>query len=266
MVTDIQKDPDYTDAVNFLLDLLAKYTQKAKETVQNASEEAQQAEPNTHLEKAMDLGQQILTNYAGGHDLSGITRALQSLLQEIENDDTLKEYFHDVNRFIQRALKEEGFVMTDKADHEAHELYDRGRELTTNNDKYKEAVEQVGDEFQALFDAISSDRGNRRVLLAGKKVFDDLTTEEGRFDVWRDFGAPPSPLLDETDYSRRGHSKGRLLNSIYPHPKDRISRRRHRPRHRKPGIRIRQLFAQQNSYRYQFPCRVYQRIYLRVGI
>ena len=194
MVTDIQKDPDYTDAINYLLDLLAKYTQKAKETVRNASDEAQQAEPNTHLEKAMELGQRIVTNYAGGHDLSGITNALQSLLQEIENDDTLKEYFHDVNRFIQRALKEEGFVMTDKADHEAHDLYDRGRQLTTNNDKYKEAVEQVGDEFQALFDAVSGDRGNRRVLLAGKKVFDDFTTEDGRFDVWRDFGNHPFSL------------------------------------------------------------------------
>ena len=194
MVTDIQKDPDYTDAVNFLLDLLAKYTQKAKETVQNAGSEAQQAEPNTHLEKAMDLGHHILTNFAGGHDLSGITDALQSLFDEIQNDDTLKDYFHDVNRFIQRALKEEGFVMTDSADNEAHDLYDRGRDLTTNNTKYKEAVEQVGDEFESLFNAISSDRGNRRVILSGKKVFEDLTTDEGRLDVWRDFSTIPYKL------------------------------------------------------------------------
>ena len=127
MVTEIQRDPDYADAINFLLDLLAKYAQKAKELAQIASEQAQQAEPNTHLEKAMDLGYQILANFAGGHDLSGVTNALQSLLKEIENDDALKDYFSDVNRFVHRALKEEGFVMTDSADHEAHELYERGR-------------------------------------------------------------------------------------------------------------------------------------------
>jgi hypothetical protein len=227
LVTDIQKDPDYTDAVNFLLDLLAKYTQKAKETVQNANSEAQQAEPNTHLEKAMDLGHQILTNFAGGHDLSGVTDALQSLLKEIENDDTLNDYFHDVNRFIQRALKEEGYVMTDSADNEAHDLYNRGRELTTNNDKYKEAVDHVGDEFESLFNAVSSDRGNRRVILSGKKVFDDLTTEEGRFDVWRDFS---TSSLKVANCSRCRAAKGCIFSTIYSHSKNRVSGRRHRPR------------------------------------
>ena len=190
MITEIQKDPDYTDAINFLLDLLAKYTQKAKELAQRVGEEGQQADSHTHLEKAMDLGRQILTNFSGGHDLSGVTQAIQSLLKEIENDDALEEYFSDVNRFIQRALKEEGFVMTDSADHEAHELYERGRDLTAENEKYKQSVDQIGDEFETLFNAVKDDRGNRRVVLSGKKVFDDFTTEEGRFDVWRDFSIP----------------------------------------------------------------------------
>lgn len=224
MVTDIQKDPDYTDAINFLLDLLAKYAQKAKETVENANSEAQQAEPNTHLEKAMDIGHQILTNFAGGHDLSGITDALQALVKEIENDDTLNDYFHDVNRFFQRALKDEGYVMTDAADHEAHDLYDRGRKLTTNNDKYKEDVEKVGDEFEALFNAVSGDRGNRRVILSGKKIFEDLTTDEGRFDVWRDFGTFP---LKVSNCSRCRSAKGCIFGAICSHSKDRIPRRRY---------------------------------------
>jgi hypothetical protein len=188
LVVEIQKDPDYTDAINFLLDLLAKYTEKAKEAARNAADEAQNAAPNTHLEKAMDLGERILTNFAGGHDLQGITSSIQSLLNQIENDKTLKAYFRDVNRFTQRALKEEGYIMTDAADNEAHELYDRGKELTADNEKYKEAVDTVGDEFEALFNAVRDDRGNRRVILAGKKVFDDLTVLEGRLDAYRDFG------------------------------------------------------------------------------
>jgi len=198
LVVEIQKDPDYTDAINFLLDLLAKYTEKAKDAARNATNEAQEAEPNTHLEKAMELGQTILTNFAGGHDLQGIISSLQSLLNEIESDDALKEYFHDLNRFIQRALKEEGFIMSDSADNEAHELYDRGKQLTANNDKYKHAVDQVGDEFEALFNAIRDDRGNRRVILSGKKVFEDLTVLEGRTDVWRDFGTPSQLVADDS--------------------------------------------------------------------
>jgi Family of unknown function (DUF5923) len=175
---------------------LSKYTTKAKELASNAGNEAQQADPNSHLDRAMELGHQILTNFAGGHDLQGIIDSLQSLFKEIENDDTLKDYFHDVNRFIQRSLKEEGFIMTDSADHEAHELYDRGRKLTADNEKYKESVDSVGDEFEAFFNAARDDRGNRRVVLSGKKVFDDLTTDEGRFDVWRDFGMNIIALTD----------------------------------------------------------------------
>jgi Family of unknown function (DUF5923) len=200
LVTDIQKDPDYIDAINFLLDLLPKYTSQAKDWVQRAGDEIQQAYPNTHLEKAMDLGQQILTNFAGGYDFQGVTDASQSLFNEIENDDTLKDYFSDVNRFIQRALKEEGFVMTDSADHEAHDLYERGRELTAESDKYKESVEKAGDEFEALFNAVRDDRGNRRVVLSGKKVFDDFTTEEGQFDVWHDFGTQSEEIADCSEH------------------------------------------------------------------
>jgi hypothetical protein len=187
LVTEIQKDPDYTDSINFLLDLLAKYAEKTKELVQNVGEQVQQADVNTHLEKAMDLGRQILINFSGGHHVSDVTNALRSLLKEIENDDTLNDYFSDINRFVQRALKEEGFIMTDSADHEAHDLYKRGRDLTSKNEKYKEYIEQVVDEIEALFNAIHDDRGNRRVILYGKKVFYDFTLEENRFDVWRDF-------------------------------------------------------------------------------
>ena len=68
--------------------------------------------------------------------------------------------------------------------------------LTSENEKYKESIEQVGDEFEALFNAIRDDRGNRRVVLSGKKVFDDFTIEEGRFDVWRDFCIHPSQESD----------------------------------------------------------------------
>jgi Family of unknown function (DUF5923) len=146
------------------------------------------------------LGHQILVNFAGGHDLSGVGDAIQNLFKEIENDDTLKDYFHDVNRFIQRALKEEGYIMSDAADDEAHELYDRGRQLTVDNENYKEAIDNVGDEIENFFNAIRDDRGNRHVVLAGKKVFEDFTTQEGRLDVWRDFGNS-SLLLDVSNYS-----------------------------------------------------------------
>ena len=195
-MTEIQKNPEYIDAIDFLLDLLAKYTQNAKELDQRVGDEAQQAEPNTHLQNAMDIGYQILTNFAGGHDLQGISKALQSLVKEIENDDNLDSYFSDINHFIQRALKEEGFIVTDSADHEAHDLYERGRDLTTENERYKEIVSQVGDEFEAIFNAVRYDQGNRRVCLSGKKVFDDFTTEEGRFDVWRDFGKQFKDLVN----------------------------------------------------------------------
>jgi len=179
------------DAINFLLDLLTKYARKAKELAQNAQQEVQAAEPNNHLEMAISHAHTIVINFAGGQDLQGIQSGLEQLFNEIWEDKEVEKFFSDVNRFIQRALKEEGFVMTDAADNEAHSLYERGRQLTTENDKYKECVEEVGDEFGALFESIRNDRGNRRVILSGKKVFEDFTVEDGSLDVWKDFGHPP---------------------------------------------------------------------------
>ena len=196
MITDIQKDPDYTDAINFLLDLLAKYAAKAKELAENAEEQAEEADPNNHLERAISLAHHILTNFASGHDLSGIQSSLQNVLQQIRDDQEVERFFHDVNRFVQSALKEEGYVMSDAADQKAHELVERGRDLTAENEAYKESVEDVRDEIEALLEAVRDDRGNRRVVLAGKKVFEDFTVEDGRVDVWRDFRITPDSKVD----------------------------------------------------------------------
>ena len=181
------------DAIDFLLDLLTKYAPKAKELAQNAQQEIQAAGPNNHLEKAISHAHTILINFAGGHDLQGIQSGLQHLFNEIWEDEEIKRFFLDVDHFIHRALKEEGFIMTDAADDEAHSLYGRGRQLTTENNKYKECVEEVVDEVEALFESIRNDRGNRRVVLSGKKVFEDFTIEDGSLDVWKDFGPYPSP-------------------------------------------------------------------------
>ena len=199
MITDIQKDPDYMDAINFLLDFLSKYAQKTKELYQNVEREVQAADPNSHLEKAISHAHSILVNLAGGHDLQGIQSALQHLFK-IRDDKEVDQFFSDVNRFVQRALKEDGFVTTDAADNEAHSLYERGRQLTAENDKYKECIEEVGDEVDALFQAIRNDRGNRRVVLSGKKVFEDFTIEDGRLDVWKDFGARSPPFSPFSDW------------------------------------------------------------------
>jgi len=196
MVTEIQRDPDYTDAINCLLDLLTKFVQKAKQV---AGELAAEAQVDTQLEKAVDLGQQILTNFSGRNP-EGIKNAVRSLIHEAEDDDVLNEYFQDIDRFLQRCLKEEGFVVTDPADHQAHELYEYGKELTAQNEKYRQSIDQIVDEFEALFTGIRDDRGNRRVMFTGKNVFEDFVTKDGRVDLWRDFR---ESMRDVTEDSER---------------------------------------------------------------
>lgn len=113
--------------------------------------------------------------FAGGKSLDDLQDALSQVVQDVEEDPELQEFYSDMVTFLKRMLTEPNFATSDAADAEAHELYDNSKYLLeTKTDKYRPHVEHLFSEINVYITAIQNDRMNRRVIEASKKVFNDL--------------------------------------------------------------------------------------------
>ena len=119
--------------------------------------------------------QEIIMAFASGKDLGDLHNALSQVVQDVEDDSELQEFYSDVTTFLKRMLTEPSFATSDAADAEAHELYDHSKHfLETKTDNYRPHVEHLFNEISVYITAIQNDRMNRRVIEASKKVFNDL--------------------------------------------------------------------------------------------
>lgn len=113
--------------------------------------------------------------FADGKQLEDITDALQQVVDDVQDDPDLKEFYCDATNFLKRALTDKDFITSDAADAEAHQLYDRSQELLhERQDKYRPDIERLFDEVKSFRDAIAYDSENRRVVETSKKVFNDI--------------------------------------------------------------------------------------------
>jgi len=113
--------------------------------------------------------------FADGKPLDDIHSAAKKVVQDVQSDEDLRDFYSDISNFLTRALKQKDFVTSDAADAEAHELYDRSTTLLQEKrDAYRPDMQALFQEITSFLDAISQDRENRRVIETSKKVFNDL--------------------------------------------------------------------------------------------
>lgn len=121
------------------------------------------------------LLQAILMVFADGKPLDDITDALQQVVDDVQDDPDLKEFYSDATGFLKRALTDRDFITSDAADADAHRLYERSQELLHEREgRYRPDMEKLFDEVKSFRDAIAYDAENRRVIETSKKVFNDI--------------------------------------------------------------------------------------------
>jgi hypothetical protein len=126
--------------------------------------------------------------FAGGKPLDPIVDALRKVIEDIQSDKELKEFYDQVAHEFNRLLTERDYVTSDAADAEAHKLYERSqRLLDTKSNRYRPDVEDLFVEVRSFIDAIRNDKENIRVVEASKKVYRDLvlTDKNGAFRGFR---------------------------------------------------------------------------------
>ncbi|CAI4219085.1 unnamed protein product [Parascedosporium putredinis] len=146
MVLECQQHPDYSRAVETILDLAGEYGRHGRTVAQ------------------------------GGTGTRPLWNSIQSLYDAAQRDDELRNWFSRMDSYIRRCLLQEGYILDESSNQEWDQLYDHGRYLL--RDKYRPNTDRIINETKFLSDQFDKDAQNKEFGLAVQRLFQHLGNDE----------------------------------------------------------------------------------------
>ncbi|ESZ96076.1 hypothetical protein SBOR_3553 [Sclerotinia borealis F-4128] len=176
MVVEIQGHSDYMQAITTLLDLAEQYGGHAQNLGQQGSGAVRDAHSNPSLNTAKGDLKTLLERFANYTSTDDLTDSINAIYQDADRDPELKSWFKEMNYFVRRCLKEQGYIMEDDSTKHWNELYDRGNFLL--RDRYRPHTDRILDEVKFLTKEFDNDTQNKRFADTCQKLFNDLGNDE----------------------------------------------------------------------------------------
>ncbi|KAK6348932.1 hypothetical protein TWF730_009692 [Orbilia blumenaviensis] len=172
MVVEIQGHEDYQQAIDTLLYLAETYAGHTKSVGEQANTSVSTVRDDNHLKSAENLLRIVLERFANNTSSEDLFEAINDIYRDADKDPQLKGWFRDVDGYIRRCLKEQGYILTDTANDEYDSLYDRGRFLL--RERYRSHTDRIVDEFKFLGDQFAQDPQNKRFADSITKLLNNL--------------------------------------------------------------------------------------------
>ena len=118
----------------------------------------------------------LIERFANSTSSDDLFDAINAIYRDADRDPELKGWFSNIDAFIRKVLKTEGYIMQDGATQEWNKLYDQGEYLF--RDRYRDHTQRILDEFKFLGDQFDADPQNKRFAQSLQKLFNDLGNDE----------------------------------------------------------------------------------------
>ncbi|KAK6526847.1 hypothetical protein TWF281_010043 [Arthrobotrys megalospora] len=172
MVVEIQGHEDYQQAIDTLLYLAETYAGHTKAVGEQANTSVSTVRDDNHLKSAENLLRTVLERFANNSSSEDLFDTINDIYKDADQDPQLKDWFKDVDVYIRKCLKEQGYILTDSANEEYDTLYDRGRFLL--RERYRNHTDRVFDEFKFLGDQFAQDPQNKQFADSITKLLNNL--------------------------------------------------------------------------------------------
>jgi hypothetical protein len=176
MVVEIQGHPDYNSAITTLLDLAEQYSGHAANLGNQAVGSAQGAHADSSLNKAERDLKTLIERFANYTSTDDLFDAINEVYRDADRDPELKNWFKHMNAYVRKCLKQQGYILEDRATDEWNQLYDNGNFLL--RDRYRNHTDRIVDELNFLKGQFQEDKLNRHFGDSCQKLFDDLGNDE----------------------------------------------------------------------------------------
>jgi hypothetical protein len=119
----------------------------------------------------------MLERFANGTSSEDFFDALNQIYRDADKDEELRQWFKNVDSYIRRCLREQGYIIQPIANDDFNTLYDHGRYLL--REKYRTHTDRVLDEIKFFGKQFDEDEQNRAFADSVQKLFHDLGQDEG---------------------------------------------------------------------------------------
>lgn len=118
----------------------------------------------------------LIERFANHTSADDLFESINNIYRDADRDPELKGWFRQMDTYVRKCLKEQGFIMTDSATHEWNTLHDRGQFLL--RDRYRDHTNRIIDETKFFAEQFDHDPLNKRFGNSMQKLFNDLGNDE----------------------------------------------------------------------------------------
>ncbi|KAH8668267.1 hypothetical protein BGZ60DRAFT_487882 [Tricladium varicosporioides] len=192
LIVEVQGHPDYQQAINTLLDLAEQYAGHASNVGQQSTGTVKGAHTDSSLKTAEANLKTLIERFANSTSTDDLFDSINTIYRDADKDPELKSWFKNMNGYIRKCLKQQGYIMEDRATGEWNQLYDHGNFLL--RDRYRNHTDRILDEVKFLADQFDQDPQNKRFGESLQKLFTDLGNDQNGKPTFK-----PHLIKDLTD-------------------------------------------------------------------
>ncbi|EIE81696.1 hypothetical protein RO3G_06401 [Rhizopus delemar RA 99-880] len=178
----IQKHSDYQGAIETLIGLIKTWSGRVSQVSGEVKSRAKEQDNTAHYrEQAEREFRNLVEAWAQGHSLDSLLNGVRDVMNDVKQDDNLREYYHNVVRYVERLVREPGYATKDESTEEGRKLMDHGREVLHGN--YDDHLRYLSDESRRYMKFMAEDEVSREI--------NDRITAIHR-DLWMDRDGNPA--------------------------------------------------------------------------
>lgn len=118
----------------------------------------------------------LLERFANSTSSDDLFDSINQIYTDADKDPELKGWFKDIDRFVRRCLKEQGYILQEDSDQAWNKLYDHGNFLL--RERYRNHTNRIVDETKFFAEQFEKDPQNKQFGQSMQKLFNDLGHDE----------------------------------------------------------------------------------------
>ncbi|KAJ5380195.1 uncharacterized protein N7496_002623 [Penicillium cataractarum] len=172
MIIEIQGHADYQQAIETLLSMAEKYAGHTKTATAQSGSAVRDIRSNDSVKAVEHNLRTLIERFANNTSLSDFFESLNNIYRDADKDPELRGWFSNIDTYIRKCLREQGFIMDKEANRQWNELYDKGRYLL--RERYRTHTDRIVDETKFIADQFDKDPQNKAFAESIQKLFLDL--------------------------------------------------------------------------------------------
>ncbi|KAI8075926.1 uncharacterized protein B0P05DRAFT_454424, partial [Gilbertella persicaria] len=157
-LAEVQKHPEYQEAINTLVHLVKSWSSRLSKVTQDVTSKAKandKPEQMSYRERAEKELKTIIETWAQDYSIDPLLHGVQDVMQDVQNDDHLKKYYRSVIQYADRLMREAGYAAQDRSTEDGKRIMEEGKHIVKG--RYKDHLDNLSSEARRIMHLMAED-------------------------------------------------------------------------------------------------------------